>query len=74
MCQMCDQAAQRYKSHMNAQPSARKYALTLEVHNLCEGYTIPQNKVDYLDARHRSSPDVFNLILGREQIVIDEDR
>jgi hypothetical protein len=59
---------------MNAQPSALKLALTLKVHKLRGGHTIPQNEVEHLDVRHRSPPDVLNFLPNCEQIVIDKDR
>jgi hypothetical protein len=47
---------------------------TLEIDNLCDKYTIPQDDVEHLDTRYRSSPNVLYFISKCEQIVIHQDR
>lgn len=47
---------------------------TLEIDKLCDKYTIPQDDVEHLDIRYRSSPNVPYFISKCEQIVIHQDR
>ena len=42
----------------------------MEIDKLCDKYTIPQDDVEHLDIRYRSSPDVPYFISKREKVVI----